>query len=273
MFGLPDDTKLPDFFVEADSINWERRIEIQSVIQKHIDHAISSTINLPKGTTEDVVSNLYMKGWEMGLKGITVYVDGSRSGVLPKSVNSDKKHMPHAATKRPDILDCDIHRATIQGEKWIVLVGLLDGKPYEVFAGLSDKIELPKKFTSGKIIKNNRKTSRSIYDLILGSDDDEMIVKDIIGIFNNPNNAVITRFISLAFRHGTEVRFVVEQLQKDEADDFTSFSKVVARTLKKYIDDGAKVTSDKVCWSCGTEGLVYRDGCVSCLICGSTKCG
>lgn len=142
-----------------------------------------------------------MLGWKLGLKGITVYVDGSRSGVLLKSDDKIKKFVSRDAIKRPKQLPCNIHRATIRNEKWIVIVGLFDEKPYEIFCGLSDKIELPKKYETGMIIKNSRKTTRSIYDLSLGYDDEELYIKDIVGIFNNANNASLTRFISLALRH------------------------------------------------------------------------
>lgn len=217
-----------------------------------------------------------MKGWEKGLKGLTVYVDGSRDGVILKDGASTQQKgifLTSEALKRPDVVECDIHRPTISGEKWVCLVGLVDGKPYEVFTGLSNKITLPKKYQSGKIVKNSKKSSRSTYDLILGDDDDPIVINDLITVFDNPNNAMITRLISLALRHGSGIKYVVEQLLKDDAADFTSFSKVVARTLKKYINDGEKVTSDKICPECKSESLIYKEGCIVCTTCGYSKCG
>ena len=132
-----DPGPLPAFFVESDTIDWQQRIAVQSVIQQSIDHSISSTINLPKGTAPDLVGQLYMEGWRQGLKGITVYVDGSRSGVLITDKEEDSGFPQHMAPKRPIELECNIHHATIQGEKWVIMVGLMDGKPYEVMGGLS----------------------------------------------------------------------------------------------------------------------------------------
>ena len=139
LFG---DDPLPDFFVESGDIDWAKRVDVQAAIQRSIDHSISSTINLPKGTDPSTVGEIYMEGWKRGLKGITVYVDGSRSGVLTEK---GKERFPHhTAPKRPLELPCNIHRATIQGEKWVIMVGLMDGKPYEVMGGLSNLIEIPR---------------------------------------------------------------------------------------------------------------------------------
>ena len=265
---------IPDFFVESDQINWLRRVEIQETIQKHIDHAISSTINLPAGTKPEVVGELYKEGWRRGLKGITVYVDGSRTGVLVTDTKDENAEgfVQRDATPRPELVECEIHRTTIKGEKWVVLVGLVEGKPYELFAGLSSKITLPNKYTHGTIVKHPRKTTRSIYDLVLGEGDDQLTISDIINIFDNPNNAIFTRMISLSLRHGANIKFVVEQMQKDQDTDFTSFNKVLSRVLKKYISDGEKA-SDKTCPSCDAQGLIYQDGCVTCTQCGYAKCG
>jgi ribonucleoside-diphosphate reductase alpha chain len=265
---------IPDFFVESDQIDWLRRVEIQETIQRHIDHAISSTINLPAGTKPEVVGELYKEGWKRGLKGITVYVDGSRTGVLVTDTKEDEPEgfVQRDAAERPDLVECEIHRTTIKGEKWVVLTGLVEGKPYELFAGLSSKITLPNKYTHGTIVKHPRKTTRSIYDLVLGEGDDQLVISDIINIFDNPNNAIFTRMISLSLRHGANVKFVVEQMQKDQDTDFTSFNKVLSRVLKKYISDG-ETASDKTCPSCEAPGLIYQDGCVTCTQCGYAKCG
>ena len=265
--------EIPDFFVESDQIDWLRRVEIQETIQRHIDHAISSTINLPAGTKPEVVGELYKEGWKRGLKGITVYVDGSRTGVLvTETEKQEEGFVQRDAAARPDLVECEIHRTTIKGEKWVVLVGLVEGKPYELFAGLSSKITLPNKYTRGTIVKHPRKTTRSIYDLALGDGNDPLVISDIINIFDNPNNAIFTRMISLSLRHGANVKFIVEQMQKDQDTDFTSFNKVLSRVLKKYITDGEKA-SDKQCPSCDADGLIYQDGCVTCTQCGYAKCG
>ena len=265
--------KIPDFFTESDAIDWENRVRIQAAIQKHIDHSISSTINLPKGTDPEVVSRLYQLGWKLGLKGITVYVDGSRTGVLVTNTDDEKEEFPqHQAVKRPSDLPCNIHHTTIQGEKWIILVGMLDGKPYEVMGGLSNLIEIPAKHTEGILVKHPRKTMNSVYDLRVGKNGDTIVVKDIVKVFDNPNYAAFTRLISLSLRHGANIQYVVEQMQKDRDSDMFSFAKCVARVLKNYITDGSKA-SDKVCPECGADGLIYVEGCLTCRDCGYAKCG
>jgi len=262
----------PKYFVESDQIDWKKRIEIQSTIQRHIDHAISSTINLPKDTDPAVVGELYLEGWRQGLKGVTVYVDGSRSGVLLTESEVLSDFPQHESPKRPEVLDCDIHHTTIQGEKWTILVGLLDGKPYEIMGGEANMIEIPKRYTKGELTKHNFKTKNNRYDLTFGYNGDTITVKDIVKAFDNPNNSAFTRMISLGLRHGAKVKFMVEQLQKDKDSDMFSFTRCVARILKNYIQDG-EVPSDKSCGDCGSDALVYQDGCVTCSSCGYAKCG
>ncbi len=262
---------LPAFFVEADGIDWTKRVALQSVIQQSIDHSISSTINLPKGTDPALVGELYMQGWRTGLKGITVYVDGSRSGVLV-SEKEEEVFPQHTAPKRPIELPCNIHHTTIQGEKWIVVVGLMGGKPYEVMGGLSNLIEIPRDKVEGILVKNPRKTMNSIYDLKVGKNGDTVIIKDLVKVFDNPNHSAFTRIISLGLRHGANIQFTVEQLQKDRDSDMFSFARCIARILKNYIPDGQTAT-EKTCGACETEGLVYVEGCVTCRNCGFAKCG
>jgi len=272
--GWSDELELPDIFVESDQIDWQKRIDIQAVIQKSVDHSISSTINLPKGTKSSVVGELYLEGWKKGLKGVTVYVDGSRSGVLVTDNQMGEKQFPqNGAPKRPEELPCDIHHTTIQGEKWTLLIGLYDNKPYEVLGGLSNLIEIPKKHQKGFLSKHSFKTKNNRYDLRIGEGDDEIAIRDIVTVFDNPTNSAFTRMISLSLRHGARPSFLVEQLQKDRDSDMFSFSRCIARILKNYIQNGEQVASDRVCEACEHEGLVYQDGCVTCSSCGYAKCG
>lgn len=261
-----EDAPIPEYFVTSDQIDWGKRVEMQSVIQKHIDHSISSTINLPEGTSPETVGKIYMEAWEKGLKGVTVYVAGSRTGVL---VEEEKfKHID--APKRPEELECDIHHVSVKGEKWCIFVGLLEGRPYEVFGGLLDNIEIPKTYRKGRILKGATfKSTPNRYDLKVNG----FTIKNITKQFDNPTYQVLTRMVSLGLRHGAKPSFLVEQLQKDPDNDLTSFSKVLSRVLKKYILDGEKVTSDKVCKECGAESLVYKEGCAQCTSCGHSKCG
>ena len=149
----------------------------------------------------------------------------------------------------------------------------MEGRPYEVIGGKAELIEVPKKFKSGTLTKRSYKTTPNKYDLRVGEGDDELAVKDVVRVFDNPNYAGYTRTISLALRHGAPVQYLVEQMQKDKDADLFSFSKVIARCLKKHIKDGS-IGGDKDCPQCGAEnGLVYQEGCITCKSCGYGKCG
>ena len=241
------------------------------------NHPLMDSDNLPpffveSDTDPALVGELYMEGWRQGLKGITVYVEGSRSGVLVSETPPDKEFPQNMAPKRPQELPCNIHHTTIQGEKWVVMVGLMEGRPYEVMGGLAQYIEIPRDKVQGTLIKHPRKTMNSVYDLHIGTNGDTVIVKDLVKVFDNPNQSGFTRMISLGLRHGANIQYVVEQLQKDRDSDMFSFAKCIARILKNYIPDGQTAT-EKTCGECQTEGLVYVEGCVTCNNCGFAKCG
>jgi len=260
----------------TDHIDWMASIDLQAAAQKWVCHSISKTCNFPEDTPKDVVADAYMHAWKMGCKGFTVYREGCRTGVLVRKDKAEKRNgklIDHHAPKRLDVLDCNIHHATIKGEMWTILVGLMDNRPYELFGGLSSTIEIPRKYKHGRVIKHPRKTKRSIYDLFVGEGEDELKIKDIINVFDNPTYGAFTRTISLALRHGTPVQYIHEQLLKDEKDsDMFSFSRVVARVLKNYIPDGSETTMERKCPSCESSALAYQQGCVACIKCGWSLC-
>lgn len=260
----------------SNDIDWVQKVKVQAAAQKWVCHAISNTTNLPNDTDIDTVKKIYMEGWKSGCKGVTIYRDGCRSGVLVSSDTSTEEatesFATHSAPPRPESLECSIHHATIKGEAWTILIGLMDGKPYEVMGGLQKFIEIPRKYKKGVIFKQPFKTKNSRYDLHIGKNGDSFVIKDLVSVFDNPNHAGYTRTISLALRHGAPIQYVVEQLQKDTEMDMFSFSKVIARVLKTYITDGTKASAP-VCQNCDSEGsLVYQEGCVTCTSCGSSKC-
>ena len=276
--GETDITKSPYYGATSNDIDWVASVELQAAAQQSVDHSISKTVNLPENVSEEIVSQIYMRAWSSGCKGLTVYRDKCRDGVLIKKNEAKTiENRPTAietsmAPKRPVELTCDIKKAKVQGEQWTIFVGILNGKPYEIFGGLSKYVDIPNKYKTGKIFKNE-KSGGAAYNLIIGSDDDPMIIKDIANVFENSNYGAFTRTISLALRHGAPVQYVVEQLQKDKNSDITSFSRVIARTLKNYIMDGTKSTSEKKCPECGKEGsLAYQEGCLRCLNCTFSKC-
>jgi len=256
--------KLPDYFVTSDQIDWKKRVEIQAVITKWLDHSCSSTVNLPRGTTSETVGNIYMEAWKSGCKGMTVYVDGSRDGVLitEESRENDKpKTSKRDAILRPDKVPCDIYKLTADGNQWVVMVGIVEGKPYEIFCGK------PKNIDVGKVEKGYiEKETKGRYSLHIGED---VVLRDISAIFNDTQGAV-TRLVSTLLRHGVDIQFIVQQLEKSDGV-ITAFSKAVARVLKKYIAEGAKESGAK-CQECGQESLIRSEGCIKCANCGWTKC-
>ena len=258
----------------ANEINWKNKVNMQAAAQKWVCHAISNTTNLPADVNVETVKNIYMMGWETGCKGLTIYRDGSRSGVLVSTEeNSGVSFSERDAPKRPESLECDIIHTSVKGQKWVVMVGLMDGKPYEVIGGEAEQIELPKRIKNGTLNKRTFKTTNSKYDLVIGEGDDTLTIKDVVNLFDNANHAGYTRTISLALRHGVPVQYLVEQMQKDREADLFSFSKVVARCLKNYIDDGTKA-SEQNCSNCYAVGtIIYQEGCQTCTACGFGACG
>lgn len=241
----------------ANDIDWIKRVEIQSIIQKYTTHSISSTINLPENVSEEEVSNIYLEAWGQGLKGITVYRDGSRSGVLVTSSNKDRNSFEYIdATKRPKSLDAEVHLTKVGGTPFNIFVGLMNDKPYEIFIDTTNMNN-----HKGTITKNKKG------EYIFSS---ELVDKLYITSDMSDEQAAITRLVSTSLRHGADIKFVVEQINKCDGDLF-SFTKGLARVLKKYIPDGAKSTVS--CLDCGSSNVIFQEGCQSCKDCGSSKCG
>ena len=278
--GQTDITKSPYYGATSSEVDWVASVDLQAAAQQSIDHSISKTCNLPENATRELVSQVYMRAWEKGCKGFTVYRDKCRDGVLIQKSEAKKSTDGRPpiievsmAPKRPLELTCDIKKVKIQGAQWTIFVGLLDSKPYEVFGGLSKYVDIPNKHKIGKIAKNGKVENITTYNLIVGEDEDQMVIKDIANVFENGNFGAFTRTISLALRHGTPVQYVVEQLQKDRHSDITSFSIVVARVLKNYIVDGTTSTAERKCPQCSKENsFAYQEKCLTCTGCGWSKC-
>lgn len=247
----------PWYGSEADDIDWKSRIEIQSIIQKYTTHSISSTINLPEKTTKEEVAEIYQYAWDKGLKGVTVYRNNSRTGVLIDSQNKQQGFAYKDAVKRPRHLIADGYITKVKGEEYIVLIGLLDGKPYEVFSS-RNKWNLPSKFACEIIKKNKTKY--------------EVIIKDILTIENftseiTDEEAAITRLISTSLRHGVSPEFIAAQLNKTTGA-IVNFDKSIARILNKY---SANRTLTEECPECQGE-LIRIEGCKKCKQCTYSAC-
>ena len=222
-----------------------------------------NTINLPQTATKEDVAKIYQSAWEYGCKGITVYRDGCRSGVMIDEKEEDLKIKKTDAPKRPEVLPCDIFHTSVKKHKYFVLVGLLTGEPYEIFAGKNEDV-VKKHWKNGLL----RKIKRGKYALCDISDKKD-ITHENISKFITEDQEAITRMVSTSLRHGAEVNFVVHQLEKTQGD-LQSFAKAIARILKKYIKDGTSIQGEE-CPKCGGK-LHRQEGCVMCP-CGWTKCG
>jgi ribonucleoside-diphosphate reductase alpha chain len=262
--------KSPWYGCCAEDIDWINRVKLQAAAQKHVCHAISSTINLPENVTKVKVSEIYQTAFENGLKGITVYRKNCRSGVMVETAASDRgeRIVKTKAPKRPYRLHGEAHHFTIKGHRYFVAVGLLEGEPYEIFGGENcdseGEVLIPKNVVEGQLVKH----ARGKYSLVIADHD-----YPVVGPYSDTTVDSLTRMISTALRHGADISFVVHQLEKTKGE-MQSFSKILARTLKKYIKDGTKVTGDK-CPECKREDceLIREDGCIKCVTCGWTKCG
>ena len=282
--------KSPYYKATANDIDWVNKVKMQGSMQKWVDHSISVTVNVPKETTEELVSKIYMTAWECGCKGMTIYRDGSRDGVLvakeekkqearSKKQEGESEGRPldikmTSAPQRPKELECDVVRFQNNYEKWIAFVGKLHDKPYEIFLGNADEFFLPPYVEKGKIIREKNKGESSRYDFqYIDKGGYPVTIQGLSRMFNKEywNYA---KLISGILRHGMPINYVIELVQNltVEEDNINTWKNGIVRALKKYIPNGTKMTG-KTCPSCGQNTLIYQDGCMLCTNCGHSKCG
>ncbi len=273
--------KSPYYKATSNDIDWLNKVKMQGKIQKWVDHSISVTINVPNETPEEMVNKLYMEAWEAGCKGVTVYRDGSRSGVLIS--NTEKKEEPtetHSSTfttKRPQILEADVVRFQNSKDKWIAFIGLLDGKPYEIFTGLvddEDGILIPRWVSEGLIIKNKNEDGNTRYDFQYKNTRGYKTTIEGLSHKFNPEYWNYAKLISSTLRHGMPIDKVVDLISSLQLDSesINTWKNGVSRALKRYIVDGTEVRGQK-CSNCNSDNLIYQEGCLTCSDCGSSKCG
>ncbi len=263
--------KSPYSKATANDVDWIAKVRMQGAIQKWVDHSISVTINLPADVKEELVSELYLTAWKSGCKGATVYRDGSRNGVLI----TGKPEIRNERPKRPKILDCDVIRFNINEEKWVAFVGLKEGRPYEIFTGLADEeiYPIPKSILKGQIIKNKSEEGKTRYDFQYT---DKYGYKKTIGGLSHmfkPEFWNYAKLISGVLRHEMPIADVVNLIQslKLDSESINNWKNGVERALKKYIPNGTKAKGK--CGECGSDNLIYQEGCLICKDCGSSKCG
>ncbi len=271
----------PYYGATSNDVDWLSKVSMQGAIQKWVDHSISVTINLPNDVSEELVGDLYVKAWEVGCKGVTVYRDGSRSGVLisneEKKEESAENQLTNFPNKRPQTLEADVVRFQNNKEKWIAFIGLVDDKPYEIFTGLADDedgILIPRWVNRGLIIKNRNEDGSSRYDFQYKNTRGYKTTIEGLSHKFNPEFWNYAKLISSTLRHGMPIDKIVDlinSLQLDSAS-INSWKNGVGRALKRYIEDGTKAKG-QTCTNCESENLIYQEGCLTCKDCGSSKCG
>ncbi|MBP3517998.1 MAG: adenosylcobalamin-dependent ribonucleoside-diphosphate reductase [Parabacteroides sp.] len=277
-------TKSPYYKATSNDVDWLQKVRMQGRIQKWVDHSISVTINLPADVTEDLVNTLYVEAWKCGCKGCTVYRDGSRSGVLLSTDNKKKKkedcncmEPPVIVATRPRELEADVVKFQNNREKWIAFVGLLNGRPYEIFTGLADDDEgimLPKNVSKGSIIKSYDEDGKKHYDFQFKNKRGyKMTIEGLDGKFN-PEFWNYAKLISGVLRYGMPIDQVIKLVQGMELNNesINTWKNGVERALKKYLPNGMEAKGQK-CPNCGHETLVYQEGCLICTNCGASRCG
>ena len=270
--------KSPYYKATSNDVDWLNKVRMQGRIQKWVDHSISVTINLPADVDEELVNRLYFEAWKSGCKGVTVYRDGSRAGVLVSNKSEEEKGNSPFPTKRPSELDADVVRFQNNKEKWVAFIGLIDERPYEIFTGLQDDedgILIPRSVTRGKIIKSlDETTGASRYDFQFGNKRGYKTTIEGLSYKFNPVFWNYAKLISGVLRHGMPIHKVVDTVTSLQLDNETinSWKVGVARALKKYIPDGTHADG-AVCSECGSGNVIYQEGCLTCPDCGSSKCG
>ena len=287
-------SRSPYYKATANDVDWLMKVKMQGAIQKWVDHSISVTVNLPNDVDEDLVDRLYVEAWKSGCKGCTIYRDGSRAGVMISVSKKDKKKdkkkeeggnlnrvsdfkHPAVTEVRPQVLECDVVRFQNNKEKWVALVGLLDGYPYEIFTGLQDDDEgivLPKTVTHGKIIKHVNPDGSKRYDFQFENKRGYKTTVEGLSEKFNPEYWNYAKLISGVLRYRMPIDHVIKLVSSLQlkSESINTWKNGVERALKKYVTDGTEARGQK-CPNCGHESLIYQEGCLICKNCGSSRCG
>lgn len=269
----------PYYKATANDVDWVKKVEMQGVLQAHIDNSISVTVNLPSDATEELIDKVYRTGYSSKCKGLTVYRDGCRSGVLisKKEARKEKHELEdHSAPKRPKSLDADVVRFVNNKEKWIAVVGVLDKRPYEIFTGKEEAFVIPSSVSKGKVTRvKEKEEDKSRYDFQFEDRDGYKVTIEGLSRSFDKEYWNYAKLISGVLRHGMPLPYVIELVSglNLSDDSLSTWKNGMIRTIKRYIPDGTKVKSSK-CPECGDpNGLIFAEGCISCKSCPFSKCG
>jgi ribonucleoside-diphosphate reductase alpha chain len=273
--------KSPYYKAMANDVDWVEKVRMQGAIQKWVDHSISVTVNLPNQVDEQLVNDVYVTGWESGCKGITIYRDGSRSGVLisKEEKTSEEKveeyFKDNNAPRRPKRLECDVVHFSNKGEKWIAFVGLLEGRPYEIFTGNSENFDIPNNIEKGEIVRE-KVDGESFYNFCYETKEGEPVCGNNLKTSFNPQFTDISKMVSALMRHGMPIFYIIEVLGSLHLDGefITTWKSGVKRILKRYLkeEDNGKEVTGKTCDNCGSTNIMIIEGCETCAECASSKC-
>jgi ribonucleoside-diphosphate reductase alpha chain len=269
--------KSPYYKATSNDIDWVAKVNMQGAIQKWVDHSISVTVNLPADATEELVSDVYLTAWESGCKGMTIYRDGSRSGVLVSNDPKPDEITEFKETKappRPNVLEADVVRFTNESEKWIAVIGLLNNKPYEIFTGKSEDFFLPEWVEKGWVIRQKSEGKRTQYHFRYQDRQGYKVTYEGLSRTFEKEYWNYAKLISGILRHGMPLPYVVSLIENltFDKDFITTWKNGVVRTLSRYIKD--EIATGESCPKCSTVNSLYRkEGCVYCKNCDYSKCG
>jgi ribonucleoside-diphosphate reductase alpha chain len=268
--------KSPYYKSTSGDVDWLNKVRLQGRVQQWVDHSISVTVNLPKEATEELVGKVYVEAWKSGCKGVTVYRDGSRDGVLI-GTTAENKGAKNDSKRRPEAIDAEVVRFLNDDKQWIAFVGLVDGNPYEIFTGISedDVLPIPKSVKMGKIIKHRFEDGSKRYDFQYTNKYGFHVTVEGLSYKFDKEYWNYAKLISGLLRHGMPINHAVHLISSLhlESQTMNTWKNGVERALKRYIPDGTKAKKGVQCPECGSKNLVYQEGCLICMDCGHSKCG
>jgi len=272
--------KSPYHKATSNDVDWVEKVTMQGNIQKFVDHSISVTVNLPNTVTEEIVSKVYETGWKSGCKGMTVYRDGSRQGVIMSNEGTTQNVVPEVvennAKPRPKRLECEVVRFTNNKEKWVGFLGLMSDEkgqkyPYELFTGLLDEFYVPNSVEKGEIVRH-KSDDKSRYDFVYKDKDGYNVTMEGLNRAFDREFWNTSKLISVFLRHRIHLPSVIDLIDSLQLSDnaaFGTWKSGVKRIIKKYINS---TVAGESCPECGSKDLTYEAGCKTCRTCGWSKC-